>query len=217
MSCLNELPQVGRGNRIADSGNNGTNKERTMKIFQLAMVLVLLTLSSTLWGADDQAAKTPDSPADQGEATEQEQLFQRFQETLSNVKFVGRFTILGKDGPLREEEYTINSVTKLPAGDKWLFNTRIKYGKNDLQVPLPLDVKWAGTTPVITLTDFTVPGLGTFSARVVIYRNKYAGTWSHGEVGGHLFGTIEKNEAGPASDTPDPGQTDTPTTPGKSN
>ena len=46
---------------------------------------------------------------------------------------------------------------------------------------------------MITLTDFTVPGLGTFSARVVIYRNKYAGTWSHGEVGGHLFGTIEKN------------------------
>ena len=46
---------------------------------------------------------------------------------------------------------------------------------------------------MITLTDFTVPGLGTFSARVLIYRNKYAGTWSHGDVGGHLFGTIEKN------------------------
>jgi hypothetical protein len=81
----------------------------------------------------------------------------------------------------------------MPKGDYWLFNTRIKYGKNDVQVPLPLEVKWAGTTPMITLTDFTVPGLGTFSARVVIYRNKYAGTWSHGEVGGHLFGTIEKN------------------------
>jgi hypothetical protein len=34
--------------------------------------------------------------------------------------------------------------------------------------------------------------LGTFDARVVIHDQKYAGTWKHGEVGGHLFGTIEK-------------------------
>ncbi|HJN11324.1 MAG TPA: hypothetical protein QF564_21745 [Pirellulaceae bacterium] len=164
---------------------------------QVATVLFSLALSATVWG-DDQSAtpksKAVPAAADKSDQTDQERLFQRFEETLSDVKLVGRFTILGKDdGPLRKEEYTISSVKKMPKGDYWLFNTRIKYGKNDVQVPLPLEVKWAGTTPMITLTDFTVPGLGTFSARVVIYRNKYAGTWSHGEVGGHLFGTIEKN------------------------
>ncbi len=41
--------------------------------------------------------------------------------------------------------------------------------------------------------------MGTFSARVVIYNKKYAGTWTHGKVGGHLFGVIEKA----ASDEPD--------------
>ena len=56
---------------------------------------------------------------------------------------------------------------------------------------MSLQVEWAATTPVITLTNAAIPGLGTFSSRVVIYKNKYAGTWSHGEVGGHLFGTIE--------------------------
>ncbi|MCB9921429.1 MAG: hypothetical protein H6822_04570 [Planctomycetaceae bacterium] len=112
---------------------------------------------------------------------------------MSGVKLVGRFTILGKDdGPMPKEEYTINSVTKLPDGDLWLFNARIKYGERDLTVPLPLEVKWAGDTPVITLTDFTIPGMGTFSSRVVIDNQKYAGTWSHGKAGGHLFGLIEK-------------------------
>lgn len=57
---------------------------------------------------------------------------------------------------------------------------------------MPLEIKWAGDTPVITLTDLAIPGLGTFTARVVIYDNKYAGTWQHGQVGGSLFGRIEK-------------------------
>jgi hypothetical protein len=55
-----------------------------------------------------------------------------------------------------------------------------------------LDVKWAGTTAVITLDDLTIPGLGTFSSRVVIDDGKYAGTWRHDKVGGHLFGVVEK-------------------------
>ena len=71
---------------------------------------------------------------------------------------------------------------------------------------MPLQVQWAGTTPVITLTNVLIPGLGTFSSRVVIYKNKYAGTWTHGDVGGHLFGTIgpntDANPAGDATDSP---------------
>jgi hypothetical protein len=107
---------------------------------------------------------------------------------------VGRFTVFGKeDKEAKKEEYTLTSVTKLPDGDYWLFKARIQYGEKEaITVPLPLEVKWAGDTPIITLTDFEIPGMGTFSARVVIYRDAYAGTWQHGEVGGHLFGKVEK-------------------------
>ena len=69
------------------------------------------------------------------------------------------------------------------------------YDKYDVPVPLRLEVKWAGDTPIITLTNFTIPVLGTFTSRVVIYNNKYAGTWTHGKAGGHLFGRIVKMEA----------------------
>jgi len=152
---------------------------------------LLIAAGSTLADDSKSNAKQDTKPA----ATDADQaaLFQHFKKTLSGVKLVGHFTIVGKDNAaLPKEEYTIESVEKLPDGDYWLFKTRIKYGNKDATLPLPLEVKWAGKTPVITLTDFTVPGMGTFSARVVIYNKKYAGTWKHGEVGGHLFGVIDK-------------------------
>ena len=41
-----------------------------------------------------------------------------------------------------------------------------------------------------------IPGLGDkFSTRVVIYDGLYSGTWAHGPVKGHLFGTITKDDA----------------------
>lgn len=155
------------------------------RILGLFMVAI-----SCLPGAVAQEAKQEPAKA---AAAANEPLFQKFTEQMNGVKLVGRFTIVGKDeGPLAKEEYIIQKVEKLPDGDKWLIHARIKYGKHDVALPLPLDVKWAGNTAVITLDDMTIPGLGTFSSRVVIDNDRYAGTWKHDKVGGHLFGVIEK-------------------------
>ncbi len=152
----------------------------------LSLIVSFGVLTTALAQPKDEAAKA--EPADQ------QALFKQFEETMSGVKMVGRFTITGKDSPPAEEEYTINKVTKLDEGDYWMFIARIKYGDKDYTVPLPLQVKWAEDTPVITLTNLKILGQGPFSARVVIHEGKYAGTWSHGEVGGHLFGKIVKIE-----------------------
>ena len=119
---------------------------------------------------------------------------QRFKEMLSGVTLTGHFTITGEEDPstLREEKYTITKVTKL-SNDYWLFFARVQYGGRDVTVPLKLEVKWAEDTPIITLTDLELPNLGTYTARVIIYRGQYAGTWSGGKHGGHLFGIITKN------------------------
>jgi hypothetical protein len=101
--------------------------------------------------------------------------------------------VTGKEAEVpKEEEYTITSALKLPEPDLWLLKARIKYGETDKVVPIPLEIKWAGDTPIITLTNLAIPGLGTFTSRVIIYEGRYAGTWQHGDVGGHLFGRIEK-------------------------
>ena len=43
---------------------------------------------------------------------------------------------------------------------------------------------------MITLTDLSIPGVGSYTARVVIYGDQYAGTWSGKNVGGQLFGKV---------------------------
>ena len=112
---------------------------------------------------------------------------------LTDVKLIGSFTVSGReDQAPKAEEYTISTALKLPDGDLWMIKARIKYGDKDVTVPIPLEIKWAGDTPVITLTNLEIPGLGTFSSRVVIYEGRYAGTWQHGNIGGNLFGRLEK-------------------------
>ena len=118
--------------------------------------------------------------------------FAKLEKELSGVKFVGHFTIDGRDGPAAKEEYTIISVKKMETGDLWLFKARVKYGKTDVTLPMPLPVKWAGDKPVIAMDNVKIIGLGTFSAHVVIDGKRYAGTWQHGKVGGHMYGAIVK-------------------------
>jgi len=132
----------------------------------------------------------------------QEELEKQFAETMSGATLVGHFTITGltDDKPPKEERYTLGKVAKLENG-LWLFEARIQYLEHDVKLPLALPVKWAGDTPVITVTDVAFPGLGTYTARVIVYRGQYSGTWSGGTHGGHLFGRIVKEaEAKPAAD-----------------
>jgi hypothetical protein len=122
--------------------------------------------------------------------SERERLENEFREILTGATLAGRFSTTGRD-QLSEDRYTISSVTKL-GGDLWTINTRIQYGERDVTAPVPVRVLWAGDTPVITLTDAAIPGVGTFSARVLFYRGQYAGTWSSSRHGGQMIGRIEK-------------------------
>jgi hypothetical protein len=112
-----------------------------------------------------------------------------FAESMSGVTLVGYSTRLNREGLSRQERYHIDGVNHV-SGDTWLFRTRLNYSEKEIPVPIPLTVRWAGDTPVITLTDLTIPGVGTFTARVVLYRGQYAGTWSGHGHGGQLFGEI---------------------------
>jgi hypothetical protein len=145
-----------------------------MKAFAAMLALVL----GAGWCWADDAAKTAK--------------FAALEKQLSGTRFTGAFTIDGREGAPAKEEYTVLSVKKLGKGDLFLFRARVKYGKTDITLPMPLPIKWAGDTPVISMDKLSIPGLGTFSAHVVIDGDKYAGTWKHGKVSGHLFGGISR-------------------------
>jgi len=120
-------------------------------------------------------------------------LERRFTDQMHGAALVGRFTIAGReDRQASPERYDIASVEKL-AGNDWRFNARIRYGSVDATLPIVVTMLWAGDTPMITMTDVSIPSLGTFTARVFFHGDRYAGTWQHGQYGGHMFGKVEKS------------------------
>lgn len=157
-------------------------------------VLLLLFPFESLEGQEPSvpksASKTPDSP------TGKDPRFSALEKMLTNVVLIGLFTVDGKKmSDLKEERYEIKTIQKLSNDDDlWALETRIKYGEHDVTVPIVTSIKWADQTPVMTMDKLLIPGLGTFSARVVFHDGKYAGTWTHDKNGGHLFGRIEANK-----------------------
>jgi len=117
-----------------------------------------------------------------------------FAEKMNGAALVGRFTIAGREDRTAEpDRYDLYSVEKVGA-DQWRFNAKI--GESGVTVPVVVRMTFADDTPIILMTDATIPGMGTFTARVFFYGDLYAGTWAHsGKGGGHMYGRIERGKA----------------------
>jgi hypothetical protein len=123
-----------------------------------------------------------------------------FQAAMTNVTLTGFFTVA--DGSeTHEDKYTIERVVKIKP-DVWNFDARIQYGKRDFKATVAVPVKWAGDTPVLTLNQYLIQG-HIYSARILIYQGRYAGTWGAADHGGLMFGKIVKNDPA-AAPTPTP-------------
>jgi hypothetical protein len=117
----------------------------------------------------------------------------QFAERMRGVTLVGSFTTDGQEGRVPQaDRYEIVSIEKV-GDDLWRFNSKC-CGLNSA-VPFVVPMRFNGDTPMILMTDTSLPGMGTFSARVFFYGDRYAGTWQHGKVGGHMWGLIEKTAA----------------------
>lgn len=118
---------------------------------------------------------------------------QQFEKTMKGAVLIGNFSTIkaGQESTPKKDRYKIVDLKKMPNG-YWMFT--FQYGNKPAPIPIPLPVKWAGDTPVISLTDVAIPGLGTFSCRVLFHGNQYAGTWKHGDVVGNMWGVIAREE-----------------------
>lgn len=169
----------------------------SLLLFTAALSLTSITILSAQDAPKPAAAKSAAvTPAASGQAQpSQEELEAKFKNTLTQATLSGRWCGI-KDGsltPEKEDKYTIIGVMKLN-GDNWLINARIQYGNRDVVAPIPVQVKWAGDTPVICVTDLPIPGGDTYTARVLIYEHTYAGSWSGTGHGGLLNGVITSGQ-----------------------
>lgn len=117
----------------------------------------------------------------------------QFAERMRGVTLIGSFTIAGRENRAPQpDRYDIVSVEKV-GDDLWRFNARCCGVKG--AVPIVVPMRFNGDTPMVMMTETSLPGMGTFTARVFFYGDHYAGTWQHGKVGGHMWGRIEKTAA----------------------
>jgi hypothetical protein len=160
------------------------------RILTVAATLVVLVL---VFGAGWLVARTGMGRAlDPGTLPDLER---RFVEQMQGAALVGRFTLAGReDRGTIADRYDIYGVDKV-GDNEWRFNAKI--GESGLTLPVVVTMKFVDDTPLILMTDATIPGMGAgFSARVFFYGDLYAGTWAHGgERRGHLFGRIERQAA----------------------
>lgn len=122
----------------------------------------------------------------------------QFAERMKDVSLVGTFTVAGRESRTPSpDRYDIFSVEKV-GDDQWRFNAKMDCcGVNGATLPIVVPMRFVGDTPMIMMTDTSLPGIGTFTVRVFFYGDRYTGTWQHGKVGGHMLGRIEKMAPNP--------------------
>lgn len=157
--------------------------------FRILLLLAIICISPAFVAAQQKDAAQQSEATDIGSAPDQKAL-DNLKKFLTGSKWNGTFTMRETDGKLHTEEYEVVSAEREPTGDNWVLMSKIRYMKKDFKVAVPLSIKWVDRTPMIVMDQVTLPGAGTFDARVIIRKGMYAGTWAHGKVGGHLFGEI---------------------------
>lgn len=166
---------------------------------RLKPLVIALFLVATIARSGAQDSPATSAPAKEASAAKtgpsMAELEGKFIATLANATLSGRWSGI-KDGaltPEKEDKYTIIGVKKV-SGDSWIVSARMQYGKQDFVAPIPVQVKWAGDTAVITLDNVGIPGGNSYSARVLIYGDTYAGSWSGGKHAGLMSGIITREK-----------------------
>jgi hypothetical protein len=163
-----------------------TTVRRVLRL--VLIVVVALILFAGGWLAGRTGIGSVVDPASLTDAERQ------FSERMKNVALVGTFSVAGREGRASNPDgYEIASVEKV-GNDLWRFNAKMDccgLGGSGA-IPIVVPMRFVGDTPMIMMTDTSLPGVGTFTVRVFFYGDRYAGTWQHGRVGGQMSGRIEK-------------------------
>ena len=127
----------------------------------------------------------------------------RFEEMMSGTRMEGKFSVVGQAGaalPDQDDLYMISEIER-GEGSTWIFKAAMSYGAENTggeppRLEIPVTVEWAGDTPVLTMTEQTVEGFGTFTVRLPFFGDRYAGTWQNGPIGGHMWGQLVPADEG---------------------
>lgn len=132
-----------------------------------------------------------------GEQTvsEQAKMEAEFSAMLKGATLKGTWAAVGPAGLGEDNKdgYQVVEAKKVK-GDKWVLVSRFNYKGQQLDIPVPVDVKFAGDTAVMILNNLPTGDGATWSARILFHEDVYAGSWweSTKKKGGILSGIVSR-------------------------
>lgn len=129
----------------------------------------------------------------------------KFTAMLKNATLKGTWAPVqqGKLGAEKGNDmYRIARAEKSTDG-KWSIVSLFGTGNQQMEFPIPADVRFAGDTAVLILNNVRAsPGKANWSARVMFFDDVYTGRWwetNNKEHGGTIAGTITRAASSPAA------------------
>ena len=156
------------------------------KLFQ-TIALVLVSISGIPYS---NAEEPREKLASETETTENQ-----FSAMLKGATLKGTWAPVGPVGlgEDKQDAYHIVEAKKVK-GDKWVMVSRFNYKGQQLDIPVPVVIKFAGDTAVMILNNLPTGDGATWSARILFHNDVYTGSWweSIKKKGGILSGIISR-------------------------
>ena len=115
---------------------------------------------------------------------------------LSGATLSGFLSAEGSPQP-RPASLQIKRLEKSAGPHDWTFQVALQAAGNTEECPLTADVHWAGSTPVISIHEVNIPGVGTVSAKLLINNWLFAGIWVHNDKRGQVWGEVSPHPRNP--------------------
>lgn len=159
----------------------------------LGVALAIVTALAVRTPATAQPAGTTSAPAEL-DMTDAERAFQSL---LDGAEMIGSYTMELPDAPKADtpaqaaDRYVIHGIRKI-GPQLWQIDAGMRYNGRDIRLPIPVPVHFADDTPVICVTRLGLPGMGTYSARVMFFADRYVGVWRADAtgIGGTMTGRV---------------------------
>jgi hypothetical protein len=151
------------------------------------IALVLVSLSGIAYSIAEEPSEKV--------ASETEAMENQFSAMLKGATLKGTWAAVGPVGlgEDKQDGYQIVEAKKVK-GDKWVMVSRFEYKGQQMDIPVPVVIKFAGDTAVMILNDLPTGDGATWSARILFHNDVYTGSWweSTRKKGGILSGIVSR-------------------------
>src|SRR5262245_3019043 len=121
------------------------------RVSLISFLLAAMSLAAQQTAPASTATAIPRAPAVELNGAEKQ-----CKESTSNVSLRGFLTV-GDESQPKEDGYTIGKITKI-GEDLWSFDASIEHNGRAFKAVVKVPVKWAGDTPVLTLSNYLIKG-----------------------------------------------------------